>query len=271
MYIDKAHPALQNFPTESFNNWQWQPLSKGKAFIINQQHEINPIVQPISDFHINDKLASLFECTIGKGKLLVCGHDITGNSPAAIQLKQSLLQYMEQSNFNPVYNLSPDVARELLAFTASAETAVPKGFEDAMLYISSGAESNTDGATPWQKSLDKIVRMEKGIDYSVTCDNVWRDDKGTAWTGREITVELKTPNGIIGDLYVKFEDWNNQNRAGILMVEGREFNLDELKGNSRWVKLLVMREDTNKGKVTFKAKVTKGGNLMISGLALVKQ
>lgn len=116
----------------------------------------------------------------------------------------------------------------------------------------------------------RIIIFDNNVDYNVICDNVWRDEKGTAWTGKEITVELKTPNGIIGDLYVQFEDWNNQNRAGIVSLEGRDFILDELKGQSRWVKLFVMREDTNKGKITFKAKATKGGNLMIRKFVFVK-
>lgn len=270
MYIHKSHPALERFPTDNFNNWQWQPVSKGRAFIINKHENLEPIVQPISDFHINDKLASIFECKIGNGKMLVCGHDLTVDSPVAAQLKKSLLDYMGQSNFNPNYLLDEEKALTMFDYTPKAETVVPAEFKDALLYVSCGEKKETNGGDPWQKALDKVEVLDNGMDYEVICDNVWRDEKGVAWTGREITVELRTPNGIIGDLYIQFEDWNNQNRAGIISVEGRDFILDELKGQSRWVKLFVMREDTNKGKITFKAKVTKGGNLMIGKLVFVK-
>lgn len=270
MYIDKAHPALERFPTENFNNWQWQPVSKGRGFIINEHKELEPIVQPISDFHINDKLASIFECKVGNGKMLVCGHDLTVNSPVAKQLKKSLLEYMGQSNFNPYYKLQEEEARKMFDYTPKAEAVVPAEFENALLYVSCGEEKKTPGGVPWLQALDKIEIRDSNVDYNVICDDVWRDEKGTAWTGKEITVELKTPNGIIGDLYVQFEDWNNQNRAGIVSLEGRDFILDELKGQSRWVKLFVMREDTNKGKITFKAKATKGGNLMIGKFVFVK-
>lgn len=270
MYIDDAHPALECFPTENFNNWQWRPVSKGHAFIINSHQNLTPIVQPISDFHINDKLASIFECKIGNGKLLVCGHDLTVASPVAAQLKNSLLEYMEQSNFNPYYTLQEEEALQLFDYTPKAETVVPDEFKDALLYVACGENMETTGGVPWKKALDKVEMMDNHIDYTVICDNVWRDEKGVAWTGKEITVELNTPNGIIGNLYVQFEDWNNQNRAGIVSVEGREFLLDELKGESRWVKLFVMREDTNKGKISFKAKATQGGNLMIGKFVFVK-
>ncbi len=270
MYINNAHPALERFPTENFNNWQWRPVSKGRSFIINSHQNLVPIVQPISDFHINDKLASIFECKVGNGKLLVCGHDLTVDSPVAAQLKNSLLEYMEQSNFNPYYVLQEEEALQLFDYTPKAETVIPDEFKDALLYVTCGENMEATGEAPWKKTLDKVEMMDNHIDYTVICDNVWRDEKGVAWTGNEITVELKTPNGIIGDLYVQFEDWNSLNRAGIVSVEGRDFILDDLKGESRWVKLFVMREDTNKGKITFKAKANKGGNLMIGKFAFVK-
>lgn len=272
MYINKAHPAFDNFPTDDFNNWQWEPICKGHSFIINEHQHLEPIVQPISDFHINDKLASIFECKIGNGNLLVCGHDLTDiKSPVARQLKNSLLHYMEQSNFNPYYELSVKQAQEMLVYIPRVEASLPEGFEDALLYVSCGELSKTDGNVSWQKSLDKVEIQAQKADYQVTCDNIWRDENGTAWTGTEITVELKMPNGVIGDLYVKFEDWNKQKCSGILSVEGREFTLDNLNGKDRWVKLFVMREDTNKGKVTFRAKASNGNNLIISKLVFVKK
>ena len=77
------------------------------------------------------------------------------------------------------------------------------------------------------------------------------------------------PNGILGNLYVKFEDWNNQQRTGVLSLEGRECLLDRPSKSGQWVKLFVMREDTNDGRIVLRARVKNGGNLMISRVALI--
>lgn len=79
--------------------------------------ELHPIVQPVSDFHINDKLASIFECKVSKGKLLVCGYNLNLDSPVARQLKYSLLHYMTQSNFNPSYSIEIDTLKKMFAYT----------------------------------------------------------------------------------------------------------------------------------------------------------
>lgn len=271
MYISKVHPALERFPTENFNNWQWQPVSEGRAFILNKYEDLEPIVQPVSDFHINDKLASIFECKVGNGKMLVCGHDLTVDSPVAAQLKKSLLDYMGQSNFNPCYTLQEDEARQMFDYTSKAELVIPPGFENALLYVFCGGEKETFGSFSWQQSLDKIEIREKNMDYNVICDDVWRDGNGPAWRGRDITVEIKTPNGITGDLYVKFEEQGSQDPTGVLSIEGRGFVLEKLNRESRWVKLFVMREDTNKGRITFNAKATKGGSFRISQLVFVEK
>lgn len=34
--------------------------------------------------------------------------------------------------------------------------------------------------------------------------------KGQPGQAKNMTIEIQTPEGIIGDLYVKFEDWNHQ-------------------------------------------------------------
>ena len=79
-WIDKAHPAFSQFPTDNYTDWQWKEITQGRSFIINEHPQLHPIVQPVSDFHINDKLASIFECKVSKGKLLVCGYNLNLDS-----------------------------------------------------------------------------------------------------------------------------------------------------------------------------------------------
>lgn len=270
-WIDKAHPALSLFPTDSHTDWQWKEITQGRSFIINGHPQLQPIVQAVSDFHISDKLGSIFECKVGKGKLLVCGYNLNLSSPVARQLKYSLLHYMEQSNFNPSYTMEADTLKKMFAYTPKAVVSVPKGFENSILYISCGKQKKDFGSAPWTESLDRIEIQDERCQYKVASNDVWKDEKGTAWTGRNITVEIQTPEGVIGDLYVKLEDWNAQNRAGMISIEGRESTVENMRGKEQWVKLFVMREDTNDGKIILKATATQGGNLMISQLAFIKR
>ncbi len=139
-WIDKAHPAFSQFPTDNYTDWQWKEITQGRSFIINEHPQLHPIVQPVSDFHINDKLASIFECKVSKGKLLVCGYNLNLDSPVARQLKYSLLHYMTQSNFNPSYSIEIDTLKKMFAYTPKAMVSVPKGFENSILYISCGKQ-----------------------------------------------------------------------------------------------------------------------------------
>ena len=76
----------------------------------------------------------------------------------------------------------------------------------------------------------------------------------------------------MGSFYVLFDDLNNKGREGILEFEGRKvrLGLHNEKGG-RWIKFRVMREDSNDGKLILKTKALKGGNLMISKIALQKE
>lgn len=225
-YIDPAHPALAAFPTASHSDWQWQPVSKGRAFVVNGYPELQPVVQPISDFHINDKLASVFECRVGQGRLMVCGHDLTGNSPAVKHLKYSLLHYMNGNNFEPEQEIDAAGLRKLLGF------ASPKAPRPA-------------------------------IPFTVMCDNKRADATTGPWRGRKIEIILDTPNGILGDLRVEFA---GENPAGTLEVEGRKSALTSGKAS-----LFVMREDTNDGKVTFRAVAEPGTTLTLLGIEFIPQ
>ena len=87
-----------------------------------------------------------------------------------------------------------------------------------------------------------------------------------------MTIEVSCPNGILGSFYVLFNDWNNKGREGYLEFEGRKVQLGEHSGEEgKWAKFHVMREDSNDGKLVLKTKMTKGGNLMISQIILVKE
>ena len=117
LVVRNAHPALADFPTEGFNDWQWNRLCIGaRGFDLTGlvPEGFKPIAQPVTDFHLNRKLGSLFECKAGNGKLLVCGYDLDAQYPETKQLRFSLMRYAESAAFQPTQQLSTDTLRTLL-------------------------------------------------------------------------------------------------------------------------------------------------------------
>ncbi len=119
LWIDKKHPALSQFPTEEFNDWQWTELVIG-ARVINLDRlpkNLQPIVQPIDDWNRNYKLGAVFEAKVGRGKLLVSSFDIENdleNRIVARQLRKSILDYMSSAKFAPKVVITPNNFREIL-------------------------------------------------------------------------------------------------------------------------------------------------------------
>lgn len=110
---DPAHPALADFPNDGHSDWQWHELLDGATtFDLTAAGQgWQPIVQPVPDFHYNRLLGQVFETRVGKGRLLVCGYDLTthlSDRPAARQMRHSLLRYMESDHFHPSRELDLD-------------------------------------------------------------------------------------------------------------------------------------------------------------------
>ena len=116
---DPAHPALSQFPTEFHTNWQWWDLAlRSKALMLDDTPpQFRPIVQVVDNYNSNHKLGSLFEAKVGAGRLLVSAFDLQSdleNRPAARQLRQSLLNYMSSSDFQPVGELDLETLEIIL-------------------------------------------------------------------------------------------------------------------------------------------------------------
>lgn len=114
---DPEHPALARFPTEFHSNWQWYHLiMNSRSMILNAAPKgFRPVVQVIDNFERNNKLGLIFECNVGKGKLLVCGSDLPNlmNRPEARTLYASLLAYMDSPAFTPPDSLHPELLMDL--------------------------------------------------------------------------------------------------------------------------------------------------------------
>jgi len=103
---DPKHPALAQFPTEFYSNWQWYELLQGSRTVnLNDTPaSFRPIIAVIDNFARNNKLGNLFEARVGGGSLLVCTIDLlrlAGTQAAAKQLLQSLYAYTGSGSFRP--------------------------------------------------------------------------------------------------------------------------------------------------------------------------
>ena len=116
--IENKHPALANFPTDQYFDWQWTEIVKN-ARAVNLDRlpkDLQPIVQPIDDWNRNYKLGLIFEAKVARGKLLVSSADLENDLDKRIvarQLRRSILEYMETGRFNPKTVVAADMIRRI--------------------------------------------------------------------------------------------------------------------------------------------------------------
>ncbi|MBI9063255.1 MAG: hypothetical protein JEZ14_14840 [Marinilabiliaceae bacterium] len=274
LLLKDQHPAFTNFPTSWHSDWQWESIStNAKGFILNNMPETyKPIAQPVDDFHRNNKVGSIFELKVGKGKLLVCGYDLTTDKPVARQLKYSLLNYLSSSDFDPQYPVDFNWVKKTFPSIPQAEKAdIPEEFKGAILYVNAAAKlTEKNKNITWTPELDELKVADK-TSYQLKAAGVWKDDTGVAWHGKKMQLQINCPDGILGSLYVHFHDWDHNKRGGLLEFEGRKMKLGKHDKDGQWVKFHVMREDSNDGKLILKTNAQSGPNLMITKVVLVKE
>ncbi len=125
LLCDPKHPALAQFPTDFHAEWQWEDLlNQSRCVRLDSlPRDLKPIVQPIDDWNTSWRLGLVFECRVGKGKVIVCSADINSRlaeRPAARQLRSSLLAYMASPQFDPKVPVPADTLKELLSTKAKS-------------------------------------------------------------------------------------------------------------------------------------------------------
>jgi hypothetical protein len=120
------HPALQSFPTKYYSDYEWwDAMSHSDAIILDSVAKgLQPIVRVIDDWVTARPLGLIFECKVGKGKLLVSGIDLlTGiaQRAEAKQLLYSLQQYMAGNEFHPATAVSFDKIKSLTGAAGSGK------------------------------------------------------------------------------------------------------------------------------------------------------
>jgi hypothetical protein len=107
---DPRHPALKEFPTQKYSNWQWwDGMSHSNSIMLDSVATgLEPIVRVIDDWVTARSLGLIFECKAGGGKLMVSGIDLLSGAdkrPEARQLLYSLERYMGKDDFSPLQNV----------------------------------------------------------------------------------------------------------------------------------------------------------------------
>jgi len=106
IFCNPDHHVFDEFPTEYHSNWQWwDPVTHSQVMILDGfDADLIPLIQPIDTWFENRRLALLFEAKVVNGDLMVCSIDLDSDladRPVARQLKNSILKYMNSSEFNP--------------------------------------------------------------------------------------------------------------------------------------------------------------------------
>ena len=122
---DATHPALKGFPTEANCDWQWIDLM-ATAHSLNMTglpRELEPIVQSIDDWNRGWKLGLLYECAVGKGRLVVSAIDLDAAHVGTPSLKKSVLDYMASAAFQPTVQVGAEQMRASLTAKPAAGPA----------------------------------------------------------------------------------------------------------------------------------------------------
>ncbi|MDI7775090.1 sugar-binding domain-containing protein [Asticcacaulis sp. EMRT-3] len=135
---DADHAALRGFPTEAHCDWQWSDLL-ARTTAMNVEalpRDLTPVVQPIDDWNRNLRLAMLFECRVGQGRLMATSFDLSeaglSGHAGAPSLRRSLFDYMASEAFQPQTAIAPDALDGWLAtrYVAPVTVTTPPATSD---------------------------------------------------------------------------------------------------------------------------------------------
>ena len=117
LLIQNEHRLFDHFPTQTHSNWQWWPAVRNSHPLIIDRAagKINPIVESIDNVERVHRLATIFECKVDKGKLLVCMSDLRNSLhyKENVQLYSAIITYLNSNSFNPADSISADLLKTL--------------------------------------------------------------------------------------------------------------------------------------------------------------
>lgn len=108
--IDSKHPVFNEFPTQSYADWQWWDiLNYATSVDLTNMRVLTPVIQSIDSYETNRKLGIAFEAKVGKGTLFVLCVNVEKDidrRPAMRQLLNSVKNYVASPEmFRPTCEL----------------------------------------------------------------------------------------------------------------------------------------------------------------------
>lgn len=169
LYMDAANPVFNDFPTESFSDYQWYNLMKNSRAVIldDAGSDFEPIVWNIDHMAYSRKLGSIFEAKVGDGKLLVCTMDVLNqmkNYPEVRQMYNSLVEYASSDSFNPSKTLTTDYLKTIFKPVINSSGTV-SAYEEigGLEYSWSETKSAPKSQTGTDEDGDSVTNAAGGI------------------------------------------------------------------------------------------------------------
>ncbi|TRX71160.1 sugar-binding domain-containing protein [Carboxylicivirga sp. M1479] len=133
LLINNKHQAFASFPTEFHSNWQWWDLCKQSKSLEMEKIEAERIVTVIDNFAKNRDLSNLFEARVGKGLLVFSAMDLhskINDRIVAKTLRQSIMNYMESTEFSPSNELTFEQIKSSFQLDPNAQKLEKKSIYD---------------------------------------------------------------------------------------------------------------------------------------------
>ncbi len=92
--VKAGHPSLETLPHEGYCGWEFRRLLEGgRSVQLEGPVPFDPIVEMVTPARFPIRRAALFEYRVGNGRLVVCGFNVKGESPAQAWLRNTLIEY----------------------------------------------------------------------------------------------------------------------------------------------------------------------------------
>jgi beta-galactosidase len=270
-WIDKNHPVFRQFPTDFFPGRQWQTITKGNAVVVSSFFpEHSAMVEPITDFHINELQASLFEFGYGKGKVLFCGYDLdTIQNPVAQQLRYSMLNYLQENNTKPAFSLSRTVLDSL--FHLNGAVLKPELTPDILTILPAHHIPAISAPTKWKAELDAVIKIP-AISLTITgADSVIANDRMKGWYSSGILIQASIPPGKLGTIEVLLGNPHEHALTAELDIRGRKSTITIEPHSKQSVKQVLMREDSGDGKLIVRLTQPDSEKLVIESIKITEK
>jgi hypothetical protein len=130
--MDPSHPVFDSFPTEFHSDYQWFQMTRGGRSMILEGaldvggNQLEPIVSTIDGFTTLRKMGILYEAKIGEGKIMVSSMSLEQYKdayPEAKALRDSILNYMNSSAFEPQAEITLETLQRNVALSQNSEEA----------------------------------------------------------------------------------------------------------------------------------------------------